>query len=118
MTIFENLRFYLMLITAIGSAITGGIFYAFSTFVMKALSQQPVAGGIATMQSINITVLPLGKLDVVLFLDSSVREQLIYLIQRIVIKICSSALALFFQFRALNTIFRYFLINRNQSLSL
>lgn len=52
-----NLRFFLMLITAIGSGVSGGIFYAFSTFVIKALAQQPPAQGIATMQSINITVI-------------------------------------------------------------
>ncbi len=53
----HNLRFSLMLFTAIGSALTAGIFFAFSTFVMKALAQQPIAQGIATMQSINITVI-------------------------------------------------------------
>ncbi|MEO1377515.1 MAG: anthrone oxygenase family protein [Cyanobacteria bacterium J06635_10] len=52
-----NLHFFLMLITAIGSGVSGGIFYAFSTFVIKALAQQPPAQGIATMQSINITVI-------------------------------------------------------------
>ncbi|MGB3642620.1 MAG: anthrone oxygenase family protein [Rivularia sp. (in: cyanobacteria)] len=70
MTTFENLRFYLMLVTAIGSALTGGIFYAFSTFIMKALSQQPVAGGIATMQSINITVI--NPLFMVAFLGTGI----------------------------------------------
>lgn len=57
MTTFLNLRFSIMLFTAIGSALSAGIFYAFSTFVMKALAQQPPAQGIATMQSINITVI-------------------------------------------------------------
>ena len=46
-----NLRFFLMLITAIGSGVSGGIFYAFSTFAIEALAQQPPAQGIATMQS-------------------------------------------------------------------
>ena len=57
MTSVNNLQFFLMLITAVGSGVSGGIFYAFSTFVMKALGQQPPAEGIATMQSINITVI-------------------------------------------------------------
>ena len=45
------------LITAIGSALVGGIFYAFSSFVMKALARIPAAEGIAAMQSINVAVL-------------------------------------------------------------
>jgi len=52
-----NWRFPLILFAAIGSALSAGIFFAFSTFVMKALAQQPIAQGIATMQSINITVI-------------------------------------------------------------
>ena len=57
MTIVENLRLFLILFAAIGSALTAGIFFAFSTFVMQALERQPTAQGIATMQSINITVI-------------------------------------------------------------
>ncbi|MDJ0796859.1 MAG: DUF1772 domain-containing protein [Calothrix sp. MO_167.B12] len=57
MAIFDNSRFYLILLAAIGSGINAGIFFAFSTFVMKALGKQPPAQGIATMQSINITVI-------------------------------------------------------------
>ncbi len=40
-----------------GSAITGGIFYAFSSFVMAALARIPANAGITAMQSINITVI-------------------------------------------------------------
>lgn len=47
----------LVLLTAWGSAITGGIFYAFSSFVMAALARIPASAGMAAMQSINITVL-------------------------------------------------------------
>ncbi len=53
----HNLRFPLMLFAAIGCGLIAGVFFAFSTFVMKALAQQPPAEGIATMQSINITVI-------------------------------------------------------------
>lgn len=53
----QNLRLSLILFAAIGSALSAGIFFAFSTFVMRALAQQPAAPGIATMQSINITVI-------------------------------------------------------------
>ncbi len=41
----------------LGSAVTGGVFFAFSSFVMKALARLPVSEGIAAMQSINIVVL-------------------------------------------------------------
>ncbi len=57
MAIIENLRLPLIIFAAIGSALSAGIFFAFSTFVMQALGQQPSNQGIATMQSINITVI-------------------------------------------------------------
>lgn len=57
MAMVHNLRLPLLLFAAIGSALTAGIFFAFSTFVMQALALQPSAPGIATMQSINITVI-------------------------------------------------------------
>lgn len=57
MAIVQNFRLPLILFAAVGSALTAGIFFAFSTFVMRALSQQPPASGIAAMQSINITVI-------------------------------------------------------------
>ena len=41
--------------TAIASAAAGGVFFAFSTFVMPALRRLPAAQGIAAMQSINVT---------------------------------------------------------------
>lgn len=45
-------------ITALlGSAIIGGVFFAFSSFIMKALSKLPPSEGIAAMQSINVVVL-------------------------------------------------------------
>jgi uncharacterized membrane protein len=49
--------FALTLIAALGCALLGGIFFAFSNFVMKALAQVPAASGIAAMQAINRTVL-------------------------------------------------------------
>jgi uncharacterized membrane protein len=44
-------------ITLLGSALTGGVFFAFSSFVMKALACLPSERGIAAMQSINIIVI-------------------------------------------------------------
>ena len=41
----------------LGSALVGGIFFAFSSFVMKALSRLPASEGIAAMQSINVVVI-------------------------------------------------------------
>ena len=43
--------------TALGAALVAGIFFAFSSFVMKALERLPQDQGIAAMQSVNVTVL-------------------------------------------------------------
>ena len=42
------------LVTALGCGLTGGVFFAFSSFVMPALKRLPTGGGIAAMQSINV----------------------------------------------------------------
>ena len=42
---------------ALGCAVIGGIFFAFSNFIMKALARIGSDAGIAAMQSINVTVL-------------------------------------------------------------
>lgn len=52
-----NQWFALKLFSALGCGLIAGVFFAFSTFVMNALSQRPSAEGIAAMQSINITVI-------------------------------------------------------------
>jgi len=41
----------------LGSALVGGIFFAFSSFIMKALAGIPPAEGIGAMQSINVVVI-------------------------------------------------------------
>lgn len=46
----------------VSSALIGGIFFAFSNFIMKALERVPSAEGIRAMQAINITVLNPGFL--------------------------------------------------------
>jgi uncharacterized membrane protein len=48
---FRNLT----LISAVATATAGGVFFAFSTFVMAGLERLPAAQGIAAMQSINVT---------------------------------------------------------------
>jgi uncharacterized membrane protein len=44
-------------ISALGCGLIAGAFFAFSTFVMRALAQLPPSQGIAAMQSINIVVI-------------------------------------------------------------
>lgn len=45
----------LTVVGLLGSALNAGIFYAFSSFVMPGLERMPAAGGMAAMQSMNIT---------------------------------------------------------------
>jgi uncharacterized membrane protein len=47
----------LVLVTCIGAGTVGGVFFAFSTFVMQALAQLPASQGTAAMQRINVVVL-------------------------------------------------------------
>jgi uncharacterized membrane protein len=47
----------LIAVTAIACAVVGGVFFAFSSFVMRALTRLPPEQGIAAMQSINIVVI-------------------------------------------------------------
>ncbi len=47
----------MILFSALGSALVAGVFFAFSTFIMKALGRLQPEQGIAAMQSINVTVL-------------------------------------------------------------
>ena len=47
----------LALLACVGAGTVGGVFFAFSTFVMKALAQLPARQGIAAMQRINVVVL-------------------------------------------------------------
>jgi uncharacterized membrane protein len=45
---------------AVGSATVGGVFYAFSTFVMPALRRLPAPQGVAAMQAINVAAVGPG----------------------------------------------------------
>lgn len=49
--------FVLVCLAALGSAIVGGMFYAFSSFVMRALARIAPEEGIAAMKSINVVVI-------------------------------------------------------------
>jgi uncharacterized membrane protein len=47
----------LVFVACIGAGTVGGVFFAFSTFIMKALAQLPPNQGISAMQRINVVVL-------------------------------------------------------------
>jgi uncharacterized membrane protein len=53
----RNLIFGVTLASALGCGLIAGVFFAFSTVVMKALARLPAPQGIAAMQSINIVVI-------------------------------------------------------------
>ena len=53
----NQFHFVLVLAALLGCGLIAGVFFAFSAFVMKALSRLPPEEGISAMQSINITVL-------------------------------------------------------------
>jgi len=53
----DRLLFALTLSSALGCGLIGGVFFAFSSFVMNALARLPAAQGIAAMQSINVVVI-------------------------------------------------------------
>ena len=49
--------FVVTLVSALGCGLMAGVFFAFSTFVMRALARLPPAQGITAMQSINVAVI-------------------------------------------------------------
>jgi uncharacterized membrane protein len=50
----DGVLFALTLVTALGSGLSAGALFAFSSFVMQALDRLPPPQGIAAMQSINV----------------------------------------------------------------
>lgn len=54
---FETLLSALTILAVLGCGIIGGVFFAFSTFIMNAFSERPPAEGAAAMQSINVVIL-------------------------------------------------------------
>lgn len=71
------------LATAVGCGLVGGVFFAFSAFVMPALRDLPSPGGIAAMQAINIhaprpalgTALALPAIGSILLIASAVASR-------------------------------------------
>ncbi|MFE6487609.1 DUF1772 domain-containing protein [Streptomyces sp. NPDC057757] len=49
--------FVLTVLGVLGCGLVAGVFYGFSTFVLKALAELPAAQGVAAMKSINVVVL-------------------------------------------------------------
>lgn len=47
----------LILLACVGAGTVGGVFFGFSSFIMRALSELPTAQGVAAMQRINVVVL-------------------------------------------------------------
>ena len=50
----DSFLFTLTLVTALGCGLNAGVFFAFSSFVMKALARLHPAQGVAAMQAINV----------------------------------------------------------------
>src|SRR5687767_10706279 len=57
MPTLDQIVFAATFAAALGSGLIAGAFFAFSTFVMKALARLPAREGVAAMQSINIVVI-------------------------------------------------------------
>jgi uncharacterized membrane protein len=57
MPFIDDLAFVLAFFTSIACGLMGGLFFAFSNFVMRALERIAPEAGIAAMQAINITVM-------------------------------------------------------------
>jgi uncharacterized membrane protein len=70
MTVIDQLLFPLACSAALGCGLIGGIFFAFSNFIMKALAQMPDDQGMRAMQGINVTVL--NPLFLTIFLGTAV----------------------------------------------
>ncbi|MBH5319574.1 DUF1772 domain-containing protein [Paenibacillus sp. GSMTC-2017] len=65
----NNALYFLTALTAVGSGVVGGVLFAFSSFIMRALARLTPEQGIAAMQSINITVI--NPLSGILFLGTA-----------------------------------------------
>jgi uncharacterized membrane protein len=77
-TMSDKSIYIINLLAALGTGMVAGVFLAFSTFIMTALSRVPTANGISAMQMINITVInPIFM--VVLFGSATLSLGLVYL---------------------------------------
>ena len=53
----DDMSRILALAGVLGTGVIGGVFFAFSSFVMRALGRLPAGQGLAAMQSINVVVI-------------------------------------------------------------
>lgn len=67
-----------VILALIGCALIGGIFFAFSSFIMKALARLPFSQGMLAMQSINVVVL--NPLFLTLFMGTALTSLLVSII--------------------------------------
>ncbi len=64
--VLDDPIFVLTFVAALGAGLVGGVFFAFSSFVMKALRGIAPGSGMTAMQSINVVVINLSFLSVFL----------------------------------------------------
>src|SRR5687767_8264631 len=57
MTLSTGFVFYASAAAMLGSAVVAGVFFGFSSFIMKALSKVSDDAGVAAMRSINVVVI-------------------------------------------------------------
>jgi len=69
MSVVDTLLMLLIVATALGCGLMGGLFFAFSNFVMKALERIPEQSAVTAMQSINKVVL--NRLFLALFFGTA-----------------------------------------------
>ena len=65
-TLAGELIWHASILALLGSAVIGGVFFAFSSFVMKALGRLPSQAGADAMCSINVVVINLVFLGTLL----------------------------------------------------
>jgi uncharacterized membrane protein len=94
-----------VVVALLGSALTAGVFFAFSSFIMKALARMPSNEGIAAMQSINVVVLNRSFLGV--FIGTAL---LSVLVAALAIRDWSGASAPYFLAGALSYVIGTFLV--------
>jgi uncharacterized membrane protein len=75
MTNSGDFIFSLTFVTALGCGLIAGVFFAFSVFVMKALSRLPSSQAIAAMQAINLAVI--NPIFMLVFLGTAVLSLLV-----------------------------------------
>jgi uncharacterized membrane protein len=82
----------LAILAALGCGLMGGLLFAFSNFVMTALSRQPAGSGVRTMQAINIYIL--NPLFILVFFGTAVVSLVLAVVAIVCISCPGSSLLL------------------------